>query len=264
MPATGLTSALQWRSVGPYLGGRVTSVAGVAGEPNHYYAAYAGGGVWETDDYGTHWNELTAKDFATGNVGAIAVAPSNPKILYAGTGDPAIRNTFLTGDGMYKSTDGGKSWTHIGLEKTHVISWIVVDPTIPDVVYVAAMGHVWAPNPERGVYKTSDGGKTWKKILYVNDKTGAIMLAMDPSNPQVLYATMWEAFRRPWLFSSGGPGSGIYKTTDGGADWTNLTHNQGLPNTIFGKVGIAVAPSDPQVVYALIQAKLANGATGGL
>ena len=253
--AAQLTSALHWRNVGPFYGGRVTSVAGVGSEPYHFYAAYAGGGVWETTDYGVHWKPISDKHFTTGNIGAIAVAPSNPKVIYAGTGDPAIRNTFLTGNGMYKSADGGKTWSHIGLEKTHVISWIAIDPHDPDVVYAAALGHVWAPNPERGVYKTVDGGKHWEKVLFVNDKTGAIALAMDPSNPQVLYATMWETYRRPWTYSSGGPGSGIYKTTDGGAHWSNITHNKGLPTGIFGKVGIAVAPSNPKIVYALIQAK---------
>jgi len=253
--AAQLTSALHWRNVGPFYGGRVTSVAGVASEPYRFYAAYAGGGIWETTDYGVHWKPISDKHFTTGNIGAIAVAPSNPKVIYAGTGDPAIRNTFLTGNGMYKSADGGKTWSHIGLEKTHVISWIAIDPHDPDVVYAAALGHVWAPNPERGVYKTVDGGKHWEKVLFVNDKTGAIALAMDPSNPQVLYATMWETYRRPWTYSSGGPGSGIYKTTDGGAHWSNITHNKGLPTGIFGKVGIAVAPSNPKIVYALIQAK---------
>ena len=263
VPASDLAGALQWRSVGPYLGGRVTSVAGVAKEPNLFYAAYAGGGVWKSDDYGKHWKNISDKYFASNNIGAIAVAPSNPEVIYAGTGDPAIRNTFLTGDGMYKSTDGGKTWKHIGLDKTHVISWIVVAPHDPDVVYVAAMGHVWAPNAERGVYKSTDGGKTWKKILFVNDQTGAITLAMDPADPRVLYATMWQAYRRPWTFSSGGPGSGIFKTTDGGATWTNISHAQGLPTGIFGKAGIAVAPSNPNVVYALIQAKF-HDAAGGL
>jgi photosystem II stability/assembly factor-like uncharacterized protein len=258
-----LTHALQWRSVGPYYGGRVTSVAGVANEPYHFYAAYAGAGVWETTDYGVHWKPISDKHFTNNNVGAIAIAPSNSKIIYAGTGDPAIRNTFLTGDGMYKSTDGGRTWSHIGLKDTRIISWIVVDPHNPDVVYAAAMGHVWAPNPERGVYKSTDGGQTWNKILFVNNDTGAIMLAMDASNPQVLYASMWETYRRPWDFSSGGKGSGIYKTTDGGAHWTNLTKNPGLPTGIWGKAGIAVSPADSNVVYTLVQADY-KGKPGGL
>src|SRR6185312_13951806 len=229
VPATDLTSALHWRGVGPYLGGRVTSLAGVPDEPSLFYMATAGGGVWKTDDYGHNWENISDKYFQTGSIGAIAIAPSNPKVIYAGTGDSAIRNTFLTGDGMYKSTDAGKTWSRIGLENTEVISWIIVDPNDPDVVYVAAMGHVWASNPERGVFKTTDGGRTWKKVLYVNEDTGAATLAMDLKNPKVLYAAMWQAYRRHWTFSSGGPGSGIYKTTDGGAHWNNISRNPGLP-----------------------------------
>ena len=264
VPAADLTGALHWRSVGPYLGGRVTSLAGVPDEPSLFYMATAGGGVWKTTDYGHDWENISDKYFRTGSVGAIALAPSNPRIIYAGTGDPAIRNTFLTGDGMYKSTDAGKTWSRIGLESTEVISAIVVDPNDPDVVYVAAMGHVWAPNPERGVFKSTDGGRSWKKILYVNEDTGAITLVADPKNPQVLYAAMWQAYRRHWTFSSGGPGSGIYKTTDGGAHWSNISRNPGLPRGIFGKVGMAVAPSDANVVYALVQANYEPGHPGGL
>ena len=264
VPATQLTNALHWRSVGPYLGGRVTSLAGVPAEPSLFYMATAGGGVWETKDYGHNWKNISDRYFQTGSIGAIAIAPSDPKIIYAGTGDPAIRNTFLTGDGMYKSTDAGKTWSRIGLEETEVISGIIVDPNDPDVVYVAAMGHVWAPNPERGVFKTTDGGKTWKKVLYVNEDTGAITLAVDPKNPQVLYAAMWQAYRRHWTFSSGGPGSGIYKTTDGGTHWKNISRTPGLPGGVFGKVGLAVAPSDSNVVYALVQANYEPGHPGGL
>ncbi|MHB8527496.1 MAG: WD40/YVTN/BNR-like repeat-containing protein [Candidatus Acidiferrales bacterium] len=258
-----LTSALRWRSVGPYTGGRVTTVAGIAAEPNVFYMGTAGGGVWESDDYGHSWKNISDKDFKSNNIGAMAIAPSNPQIIYVGTGDSAPRNTVLTGEGMYKSTDGGKTWTHMGLGGTHIISWILVDPNNPDVVYVAALGHLFAPNPERGVFKTSDGGRTWKKILYVNDETGAISMAMDPSNPNVLYAAMWQMSREHWTFSSGGPGSGIYKTTDGGSNWTNISHRPGLPTGVFGRVGIAVAPSSPHVVYALIQADY-KGQAGGL
>lgn len=258
-----LTNALHWRSVGPYTGGRVTTVAGIADEPNVFYMGTAGGGVWQSDDYGHSWKNISDKDFKCNNIGAMAIAPSNPKIIYVGTGDSAPRNTVLTGEGMYKSTDGGKSWTFIGLGETHIISWILVDPQNPDVVYVAALGHLFGTNPDRGVFKTTDGGQSWKKILYVNDDTGAISMAMDPSDPQVVYAAMWQMSRRHWTFSSGGPGSGIYKTTDGGANWTNISHRPGLPTGIFGRVGIAVAPSSPHVVYALIQADY-KGQAGGL
>lgn len=258
-----LTSASRWRSVGPYRGGRATSVAGVASEPNLYYMATAGSGVWETRDYGSNWKNISDKYFTSNNIGAIAVAPSNPKVIYAGTGDPSGRNTILTGDGMYKSADGGKTWKHIGLEKTNVISWIMVDPQNPDIVYVSAMGHVWAPNPERGVFKSTDGGQSWKKVLYVDDKTGVITMAMDPENSQILYASTWQAYRRRWTLSSGGPGSGLYKSTDAGATWTNISHNTGLPPGIWGKVTVAVAPSNPKVVYTLMQVKY-RGEIGGL
>ncbi len=263
VPPGRLASALSWRSVGPFTGGRVTTVAGIAAQPNVFYMGTAGGGVWESDDYGQNWKCISDKDFKNGNIGAMAIAPSNPKILYVGTGDSAPRNTVLTGEGMYKSTDGGKTWTYIGLGETHIITRILVDPQNPDVVYVAALGHLFAPNPDRGVFKSTDGGKTWQKILYVDDGTGAISLAMDPSNPSVVYASMWQISRAHWTFSSGGPGSGIYKTTDGGANWTNISHNQGLPTGIFGRTGVAVAPSSPNIVYALIQADY-QGQAGGL
>ena len=262
LPPAQLTGALHWRSIGPYVGGRVVAVTGVAQQPNLYYMGATGGGVWKSENYGATWKNISDKYFDTSNIGAVAVAPSNPKVIYVGTGESDIRNTLLTGDGMYKSTDAGKTWTKIGLAETHVISRIVVDPSNPDIVYVAALGHVWAPNPERGVYKSTDGGKTWKRILYVNDQTGAIDLVMDPRDPQIMYAALWQAHRTHWGFSSGGPGSGIYKTRDGGASWTNITHNRGLPSGIFGRVGLAIAPSNPNVMYAIIQAKYAGKAGG--
>ncbi|HEY7789193.1 MAG TPA: hypothetical protein VIC33_01655, partial [Vicinamibacterales bacterium] len=260
---TQLTEALHWRSVGPYVGGRVVAVTGVKQQPNIYYMGSTGGGVWKSEDYGLHWTNVSDKYFDTSNIGAIAVAPSDPNVIYVGTGEPDIRNTMLTGDGLYKSTDAGKTWHKVGLVETHVISRIVIDPANPDVVYVAAMGHVFADNPERGIFKSTDGGQTWKKILYVDPKTGAIDLVMDPSHPNVLYAAMWQAFRQHWTFSSGGPGSGIYKSTDGGAHWTNITHSAGLPTGIFGRVGLALAPSDPSVMYAIVQAEY-QGQAGGL
>ncbi|HEX3986289.1 MAG TPA: hypothetical protein VHX13_06725 [Acidobacteriaceae bacterium] len=263
VPPGQVASALSWRSVGPYTGGRVTTVAGIAAEPNVFYMGTAGGGVWKTDDYGRNWKNISDKDFKCNNIGAMAISPSNPKVIYVGTGDSAPRNTVLTGEGMYKSTDGGKTWKYVGLGETHIISRIVVDPANPDVVYAAALGHLFGPNPDRGIFKTTDGGQTWKKVLYVNDETGAISLAMDPSNASVVYASMWQISRTHWTFSSGGPGSGIYKTTDGGANWTNISHSQGLPTGIFGRTGIAVAPSQPSVVYALIQADY-KGQAGGL
>ncbi|HUA22634.1 MAG TPA: hypothetical protein VMA54_00795, partial [Steroidobacteraceae bacterium] len=263
VPTGKLTGALAWRSVGPYSGGRATTVAGIPDEPNVFFMGTAGGGLWETEDYGQSWRNISDKDFRSNNIGAMAIAPSNPKVIYVGTGDSAPRNTVLTGEGMYKSIDGGKKWSFIGLGATHIITWILVAPNNPDVVYVAALGHLFGPNPERGVFKTTDGGKTWNKVLYVDDATGAVSLAMDPSNPQVVYAAMWQVSRKHWTFSSGGPGSGIYQTTDGGATWANISHRPGLPGGIFGKVGLAVAPSQPGIVYALIQANY-QGQEGGL
>jgi photosystem II stability/assembly factor-like uncharacterized protein len=263
VPTGALTGALHWRSVGPYTGGRVTTVAGIAGQPNVFYMGTAGGGVWESEDYGHGWKNISDKELKSGNIGAMAVAPSNPKVIYVGTGDSAPRNTVLTGGGMYKSTDGGGKWSYIGLGKTHIISSILVDPRNPDIVYVAALGHLFGPNPQRGVFKTTDGGTSWKRILFVDDETGAINMAMDPSDPQVLYVAMWRMTRSHWTFSSGGPGSGIYKTSDGGASWTDISHRPGLPAGVFGKVGLAVAPSRPNVVYALIQADY-RGQAGGL
>ncbi|MFZ0393108.1 MAG: hypothetical protein WCF17_16000 [Terracidiphilus sp.] len=263
VPPGQVVSALSWRSVGPFTGGRVTTVAGIAAEPNVFYMGTASGGVWQSDDYGQSWKNISDKDFKSNNIGAMAIAPSNPKIIYVGTGDSAPRNTVLTGDGIYKSTDGGKTWTFMGLGETHIIGRIIVDPGNPDVVYVAALGHLFGPNPERGVFKSTDGGQTWKRILYVDDETGAITLAMDPSNPSVVYASMWQVSRAHWTFSSGGPGSGIYKTTDGGGNWTNISHLPGLPTGIFGRTAVAVAPSRPSVVYALIQADY-KGQAGGL
>ncbi|MGE5204649.1 MAG: WD40/YVTN/BNR-like repeat-containing protein [Chlamydiota bacterium] len=250
-------SKLKWRSIGPYIGGRVVTVTGVAGDANLFYAGAVGGGVWKSTDEGITWRNISDGKLPepSSSIGAIAVTPSNPKILYAGTGETDIRSDVIPGDGIYKSTDAGKSWHYAGLRETHSTSAIVVDPKDANVVYAASMGHVFASNPERGVFKSSDGGKSWKKILYVDDKTGAICLVMDPNNPAVLYAAMWQAVRMPWGLISGGPGSGIYKTTDGGEHWTNLSHNQGLPQTVLGRVGLSVAASNSNIVYAIMQAK---------
>ena len=252
-----LHGKLEWRSIGPYIGGRVVAVAGVPSERNLFYMGSVDGGVWKSTDYGIKWTNITDGKLPSDSdsIGAVAVAPSNPKILYVGTGESDIRGDVITGDGMYKSTDAGKTWTAAGLRDTHTISAIVVDPRSPDVVYASAMGHVFAPNAARGVYKSVDGGKTWSKILYVDEKTGAIDLVMDPSNPDVLYAAMWQAQRMPWTLDDGGPGSGLYKSTDGGAHWTNISRNAGLPRGVLGRIGVSVAASRPNVVYSIVQAK---------
>ncbi len=248
-----LYQALKWRNIGPFLGGRTTAVAGYAGEPYTFYLGSSGGGVWKTTDAGTTWKNISDGFFDVGTVGAIAVAPSDPNVIYAGTGEAPVRGvTTSHGDGIYKSTDAGKTWTHIGLEKTRHIGAIRIDPHNPDVVFVAAQGTPWKPTEERGVYRSLDGGKTWKRVLFVNKTTGAHDLSMDPANPRILYAGMWDHDRRPWNIRSGGPGSGIWKSTDGGDTWHRLT--DGLPK-LMGNTGVSVSPVNPDRVYAMIEAQ---------
>jgi photosystem II stability/assembly factor-like uncharacterized protein len=252
-----LMSQLKWRSVGPYIGGRVIAVTGVPGNANLFYAGTVGGGVWKSSDNGVKWENITDDKLPgpSASIGAIAVAPSAPSTLYVGTGEDDIRNDMIPGDGIYKSTDAGKTWEYAGLRETHSISEIVVSPQDPNVLYASSMGHVFVPDPDRGVFKSTDGGKSWKKILFVNDKTGAIDLVMDPSHPQVLYAAMWQAQRMPWGLISGGPASGLYRTTDGGEHWANLSHNPGLPKGVVGRIGVALVGSRPDTVYAIFQAE---------
>ncbi len=252
-PAT----ALAWRNIGPWIGGRVVAVAGVPSQPNRFYMGGVDGGIWESTDYGLYWHNITDGKFPvrSNSIGALAVAPSNPNVIYAGTGESDIRGDMITGEGMVKSTDGGKSWQSIGLRDTHTITGIAVDPRDANVVYASSMGHVFADNDERGVFKSVDGGKTWKKVLFVDGKTGAVAISMDPQHPNTLYAAMWQAYRTPWTLQSGGPGSAIYKTTDGGAHWTNVSRNPGFAGGVLGKMGVSVAASDPRVVYAVVQAK---------
>lgn len=248
-------AALHWRNIGPFLGGRSIAVAGQASEPGTFFFGATGGGVWKTTDYGIHWALSSGTVFKRGSVGALAMAPSDPNVVYAGMGESAIRGDMATGDGVYKSGDGGRTWRHVGLDQTHVISDIVIDPRDSRHVWVAAMGHVFGPNPERGVFETHDGGAHWKRILYVNDETGAAALTIDPNNPRILYAAMWQAYRQPWMLSSGGAGSGLYVTTDGGAHWTNISRHPGLPTGILGKIDIAVSGADSDRLYALIEAR---------
>ncbi|MGH8427814.1 MAG: WD40/YVTN/BNR-like repeat-containing protein [Gammaproteobacteria bacterium] len=256
VPAQSLLAKLHWRSVGPYIGGRVVAVAGVSGEPDLFYMGAVDGGVWKSTNYGITWKNISDGWPSTSDsIGALVVAPSNPKVIYAGTGESDIRGDMITGDGVFRSSDGGKTWQYAGLKDTHTIMKLVVDMNNPDVVYAASMGHVFVPGTQRGVFKTTDGGNTWRKIFFINAKTGVVDLAMDPKNPNVLYAAAWQAYRTPWQLASGGPGSGIYKTTDGGAHWTNISNHSGLPQGVLGKIGVAVAASNPDVVYAAIQAK---------
>ncbi|HQR45144.1 MAG TPA: glycosyl hydrolase [Thermoanaerobaculia bacterium] len=244
---------MKFRCIGPFRGGRVTAVAGVRGQPMVFYFGGTGGGVFKTTDGGATWEPVSDKDFRTGSVGAIAVSESDPNVVYAGTGEPCIRGNLSSGDGVYRSTDAGKSWTNVGLADSKHVSQIVVHPANPDVVWVAAQGHAWGPNAERGVFKSTDGGKTWRKVLYVDEKTGAGDLAIDPGNPRILYAAMWQAVRRPWTMESGGPSSGLYKSTDGGETWKKLAG--GLPQGIVGKVGVALSAARPERVFALVEAE---------
>jgi photosystem II stability/assembly factor-like uncharacterized protein len=244
---------LKFRNLGPTVaGGRVTAVAGIPGDPNIYYVAGAAGGVFKTTDGGRTWKAIFEHE-GTASIGAIAIAPSNANFIWVGTGEGNIRNDVTDGKGVYFSPDAGHSWQFMGLAGTQQISSILVDPHDANTVFVAALGHAWGPNPDRGVFKTTDGGKTWKKVLFVNDTTGAADLAMAAGNSKVLFAGMWEFRRYPWTMVDGGPGSGLYRSTDGGESWTKLT--KGLPEGPLGRIAVAVAPSNPDHVYALIAAK---------
>ena len=248
--------ALQYRSIGPYRGGRSAAVTGVPSQPFVFYYGATGGGVWKTTDGGINWESVSdGSVFGTGSVGAIAVADSDPNTVYVGMGESPIRGNVSHGDGVYKSNDAGKTWKRIGLEDTRQVARIRVHPKNPDLVYVAALGHVWGPSEQRGVFRSKDGGKTWEKVLSRGNKAGAIDLILDPSNPNIIYAGFWEVYRKPWTLESGGPGSGIFKSTDGGDTWNELTRNPGMPKGTIGKVGITVSPANPDRVWAIVEAE---------
>ena len=250
-----LVKNLEPRNIGPGgMSGRVTSIDVVHNNPNIIYAGTASGGLWKSSNGGITWDPIF-DDQETASVGAVAIQQSNPSVIWVGTGEGNPRNSLNGGEGIYKSLDAGKSWTRMGLEKTRNIHRVVIDPSNPDIVYAAAIGSPWGIHPERGVFKTTDGGKSWKKILYTNDKSGAADLVMDPTNPNKLIAAMWEHKRDPWFFKSGGEGSGLYMTHDGGANWKKITEEDGLPKGELGRIGVAIAPSEPNVVYALVEAK---------
>ncbi len=248
-----LFGALHWRSIGPYRGGRAVAVAGVAGDPNVFYFGAVGGGVWATKNAGRTWSPIMDA-MPVASIGALAVAPSDPRTIYAGSGEADMRSDIIHGNGMYRSTDGGANWTHIGFDDSRQIGRILVDPNDPKMLLVAVLGHAYGPSDMRGVYRSSDGGETWTRTLFLNRDTGAIDLAADPSM-RVVFASLWQTRRPPWSVypPSSGPGSGLYRSSDGGITWTPV--HGGLPSEGLGKIGIAVAPSDPRRVYAIVQAK---------
>jgi len=252
-----LWSGLRYRMIGPERGGRVTAVTGVATEPYTFYMGSTGGGVWKTTDAGHSWKNVSDGFFQVASMGAIEVAPSDPKVVYAGTGSSKIRSNVSIGHGMYKSTDAGKTWTFIGLRDVGQISTIRVHPTNPDLVYVAALGNPFVPNPDRGIYRSSDGGKSWKKVLFISETAGGADVELQPGSPDTIYACLWHGQRKPWTIISGAREGGIYKSTDGGNTWNKLAG--GLPNDIFGRSNVAVSAANPSRLYALIEAKPGSG-----
>ena len=253
---------LEYREIGPFRGGRSVAVAGHDDQPYIYYVGYTGGGVYKTVDGGNTWENVTDGYFRTGSVGAIDVADSDPNVIYVGMGETDIRGNMSAGDGMYRSTDAGKTWEYLGLGDTQFIGDIEIHPTNPDVVWIAAMGKLFGnvESDERGVYKTTDGGRTWNKVLYRDNKTGAVDIAVDPNNPRILYAAMWEAYRTEYEMSSGGEGSGLFKSTDSGETWTEITRNVGMPKGMVGKIGVSVSPVNSDRVFAIVE----NARGGGL
>jgi photosystem II stability/assembly factor-like uncharacterized protein len=248
-----LFRGIQWRQVGPFRGGRALAVEGIPGEPGTYYFGAVAGGVWKTTDGGSNWTPLFDKE-AISSIGAIAVAPSDHNVVYVGTGEAAVRGDISYGAGVYKSVDAGKTWKNIGLKDTRQIGALIVDPKNADIVLVAALGHAFGPNQERGIFRTTDGGKTWTKVLSKDQDTGGIDVVFDPHNPSVVFAALWQARRQPWFFSSGGPGSGLYRSEDAGATWKRLEGN-GLPEGILGRIGVSVSGADSNRIYATIEAK---------
>ena len=248
-----LLNAYRWRSIGPDRGGRSIAVAGVKGRPREAYFGAVGGGLWKTTDAGNTWTPVTDGLITSSSVGAVAVSESSPDVVYIGMGESCIRGNIMPGDGVYKSTDAGKTWANVGFKNVDAISKIRIHPTNPDIVYVAAFGLYYGPSEERGVFKTTDGGKTWRRTLFKDPRTGAVDIVIDANNPNVIYAALWEAYRIEYQMSSGGPGSGMYKSTDGGDTWTEITRNPGLPSGVVGRIGLANTKADSNRVYALVE-----------
>ena len=249
-----LYSALEYRSIGPYRGGRSAAVAGVPGDPLLYYFGATGGGVWKTQDGGQSWSNISDGYFG-GSIGAVAVSEWDPNVIYVGGGEKTVRGNVSHGYGMWKSTDAGKTWTQIGLESSYHIARIRIHPKNPDMVYAAVMGNLYRDTEERGVYRSMDGGITWEQILFVSPAAGAVDLIMDPTNPRILYASTWKIRRTPYSLSSGGEGSGLWKSTDGGDTWDEITQNEGLPEGTVGIIGVTVSPVNPERIWAIIESE---------
>ena len=252
-----LFKGLRYRMVGPNRGGRVTTVTGVPSQPRTFYMGVASGGVFKTTDGGANWVPITDGKVPLGSTGSIAVADSDPNVIYLGTGSDDIRSNVSTGRGIYKSTDGGQTWSFAGLYNTGQIGAVRIHPKDPNTVWVAAIGDAFKPNAERGVFKTTDGGKNWKRTLYVSDSTGAADLEVNPADPNIVYAWMWRGERKPWTIISGAREGGFYKSTDGGETWKKITN--GLPTELVGKANIAVTAANPNRVYALVEAQPGGG-----
>ena len=250
---TSIWKSLKWRNVGPDRGGRSIAISGVVGQPKVGYFGATGGGLWKTTDGGESWTNVTDGQIHSSSVGAVVVSQSDPNIVFIGMGESCIRGDIQPGDGVYKSTDAGKTWTHVGFSNSDAISRIRIHPTNPNIVFVASFGKYGVNSEERGIFKSTDGGKTWKKVLYKGPESGGIDIAIDQKNPNVMYAALWEAYRKEWQMSSGGPGSGLYKSEDGGETWTDITRAKGLPTGMVGKIGVAISPVDPSRVFALVE-----------
>jgi len=248
-----LLDAYRWRSIGPDRGGRSIAVSGVKGRPLEAYFGAVGGGLWKTTDAGNNWVPVTDGQITSSSVGAVAVSDSNPDVVYIGMGENCIRGNIMPGDGVYKSVDGGQKWAHVGFRNSDAISKIRIHPTNPEIVFVASFGLYYGPSEERGVFKSTDGGKTWKRTLFKDARSGAVDIVIDANNPNVLYAALWEAYRIEYQMSSGGPGSGLYKSTDGGETWTEITRNPGLPSGVVGRIGVANTRADSNRIYALVE-----------
>ena len=254
-----LYSDMRWRAIGPFRGGRTVGAAGVVQQPNVFYIGVNNGGVWKTTDYGLTWTPIF-DDQPTQSIGAVAVAPSDPNIIYVGSGEGLQRPDLSVGDGIYKSTDAGRTWEHLGLREARQIGGLIVDPKDPNRLFAAALGHPYGPNEERGVFRSIDGGGTWQRVLYNDENTGAIDLAFDPANAQVVYAVLWAARQGPWEYNNAyvGGTSGLFKSTDGGATWQPLTRGLPTPADGLSRIGIGVAPGDPKRIYAWVTARMSG------